>query len=243
MYHSIDHSGSVVSTVPEVFRRQIETLASAEVAVVPLEEILRLPANVSAVALTFDDGFENFGTTAWPVLRDHDLPCTLFVVAGRAGETNSWPHYVPEGIPEMPLLDWEAIGRLSEEGVTLGSHTLSHANLSSLSDGQLEAEVRGSAELITERTGTSPSTFAYPYGRRSSRATEAVRAVYEFACTADMAALVGGEDPHALPRIDTYYIRAAHLGTWGTMRLRFYLQLRRRIRDLRGRIESSSHGL
>ena len=89
-YHSIDESGSPISISEDVFRSQITWLAKGHVKVVPLETLMRMPASANAVALTFDDGFVNFGDVAAPLLADHGLPSTLFVVTDAAGRTNRW---------------------------------------------------------------------------------------------------------------------------------------------------------
>lgn len=235
-YHSIDGSGSVISTDGELFRRQIEALVARGVRVVPLETVPTLPAGADAVAVTFDDGFENFGSMAWPVLREHQLPVTLFVVTGHVGTTNSWDHLGHENVPELPLLDWEQLGRLAEEGVDIGSHTMSHADLPSLADDRLEEEVSGSADLLRERLGKAPRSLAYPFGRSSRRVAAAAGRTYERACTTDLRALEAGENDFALPRIDSYYLRRPGvLGRWGTPSQRSYLQLRRQMRHLRDR--------
>src|SRR5690606_21388666 len=89
-YHSVDPSASPISIDEAAFRAHVRWLASGRVRVVGLDELIALPPDTDAVSLTFDDAFENFATTAWPVLRDHGLPVTLFVVAGFAGRSNTW---------------------------------------------------------------------------------------------------------------------------------------------------------
>ena len=73
-YHSLDESGSVISTHPKNFERQMEALASGPARVVPLTEVLEHPA---AVAITFDDGFANFADHAVPVLERLSLAATV----------------------------------------------------------------------------------------------------------------------------------------------------------------------
>src|SRR5262245_53682892 len=76
-YHSIDDSGSVISVDAATFRAHIEWLVKQKIAVVPLDRLREMSDDTHAVALTFDDGFENFATGAWPVLRDYALPVTV----------------------------------------------------------------------------------------------------------------------------------------------------------------------
>src|SRR5581483_6893264 len=72
-YHSIDESGSVISVGRETFAAQAAWLASGRVRVTTVDELLALPPDADAVALTFDDGFQNFADTAVPVLERHGL--------------------------------------------------------------------------------------------------------------------------------------------------------------------------
>lgn len=232
-YHSIDPSASVVSLDPQTFGRHVEWLGSGSVHVSALAEILAQPTSGDSVALTFDDGFQNFRTEAWPRLRDRGLPVTLFVVSGRVGTTNVWENG-SSTVPQLPLLDWEALGRLADEGVTIGSHTGTHPNLERVSGAQLAAEIDGSAEEIERRLGVRPTLFCYPYGRTSVEAMGLVRQRYELATTTELRALDSSETPHMLPRLDAYYFRHPDtLASWGSGRFRARLWLRRQMRRIR----------
>jgi peptidoglycan/xylan/chitin deacetylase (PgdA/CDA1 family) len=239
-YHSIDPSGSAISVGEDVFREQVRWLASGAVRVSSLDELLRLPPDVDAVALTFDDGYENFGTVAAPLLADHGLPVTLFVVTDRAGGTNAWAgadHANGDRVPTLALLDWDAIGRLAEGGVALGSHTRTHPRLTGLRGAALAEEVAGSAERIAAMTGRRPVAFAYPYGSFDAAARDAVASAYALACTAELRPLRDDDDPHLLPRLDVYYFRSpGRLESWGTADFRRRLWLRAQARRVRRRL-------
>ena len=160
MYHSIDSSGSAISIDETAFRRHVDWLASGAVTVTSLDDLLKMSPDTDAVAVTFDDAFENFGSIGWPLLRERGLPVTIYVVTGRAGSSSDWNR--PLGLPDLPLLGWDALARLGEEGVSLGSHTKRHPRLPELESGRLTEEVSDSAIVIEERTGQSPTAFAYP---------------------------------------------------------------------------------
>jgi peptidoglycan/xylan/chitin deacetylase (PgdA/CDA1 family) len=205
------------------------------VRVLPLESLVRGEGDGPAMALTFDDAFVNFATHAAPLLAEYGLPATLFVPTGFVGRRNAWPGTGTAGIPELPLLDWEALGRLAQRGVTLGSHGRSHRALAGLAPGAVADEVEGSAEELFRRTGVRPRTFAYPYGSVDDAAAVQVRSAYHLGCTTALRPLRGGEDPARLPRIDAYYCRApGRLESWGTAHFRRYLRLRAVARTLRG---------
>jgi peptidoglycan/xylan/chitin deacetylase (PgdA/CDA1 family) len=235
-YHSVDDSGSPVSIAEPAFRRHVSWLATRGPRVVGVRELLRLPPHESAVALTFDDGFSNFGTLAWPVLRDHGLTATVYVPTDHAGGTNAWGNRSAPGIPTLPLLGWADLERLAQEGVRLGSHTCTHPHLTALSTAVLQEELERSANQLQARIGVRPDGLAYPYGSYDRRVSAAAAALYDHAVTADLRLLGAADDRHVLPRVDMYYLRANDLlAAWGTTRLRLYLGARagaRRVRTL-----------
>lgn len=236
-YHSIDPSGSVISVADSVFRRHVQWLGSGAVRVTGVEELLTLDPDDDAVAITFDDGFTNFASAAWPVLRDHGLPATVFVVTDRVGRTNAWSGHENPTIPELPLMDWDSLGRLVEEGVELGSHTRDHRGLTGLAPERLEDEVVGSADAIEERTGARPAGFAYPYGVIDRTAHRMVSDTYDWACTTEMSGLPAETEAHRLPRLDSYYYRSPGLlERWGSTSFRMHLWLRGEARRLRARV-------
>jgi len=232
-YHSIDRTGSVISISPEQFGRHVEWLVSSGIEVVPLAWLGSVGADRDAVALTFDDGFSNFATEAWPRLESHGFPATLFVATAHAGGTNGWESG-RHRVPVLPLLDWDALGRLAESGVELGSHSVTHPDLRHVAAGQLAEEAGNSAERIRAETGREAEAFAYPYGAHDARVATAVRAVYARAVTTEFREWSGREDAARLPRLDAWYFREpGRLERWGTASFRRFITMRRRLRGAR----------
>lgn len=233
-YHSIDPSGSVISVDPAAFRRHAEWLASSGPPVVPVSRLLELPGESEAIALTFDDAFENFGDVAWPILAEHELPATVFVVSERTGTTNDWRGVPEPEIPSLPLLDWGALGRLAEAGVEIGSHTCRHAALAGAGPGVLADELGRSADRIESEIGVRPRGLAYPYGSHDDDAVDAAGRVYDWACTTELAPVSAEDSPHRLPRLDAFYLRRpGQLEAWGTPWFRARLSVRRAARRAR----------
>jgi peptidoglycan/xylan/chitin deacetylase (PgdA/CDA1 family) len=88
MYHGVTNQQTSIVDWCQVrvedFRRQIEILAR-EYRVLPLHEVVERLRNGSPLpertaCLTFDDGFKNFYTHAWPILSQYQLPSTVFLV-------------------------------------------------------------------------------------------------------------------------------------------------------------------
>lgn len=239
-YHSIDPTDSVVSVRPAVFRRQVEWLARSGPPVVSVEQLLLLPPDRPAVALTFDDGFENFATHAWPVLRAHGMPVTLFVPTDWVGRESAWDACgLP--VPVLPLLGWDELSRLGEEGVELGSHTRSHPLLTRIDAARLADEMEGSAQRLAEACGRPPAGIAYPYGDVNATVTAAAAAHYRFGCTTRVQLLGAAPAPLLLPRLDAFYLRAPGLlELWGTMRFGWYVRARSGARRCRALLAGGS---
>jgi len=233
-YHSIDPSGSVISVDESTFRRHAEWLAASLTRVVGIAELLELPPEEDGVSLVFDDAFENLASVGWPILRDLGLPATVFVVTGHVGGSNAWGGRDDPTIPTLPLMSWDSIGRLAEEGLEIGSHTRLHPHLDEVDDARLEDEVAGAAADIEKQLGSRAAGFAYPYGDLDDRAVAAAGSVHEWACTADLDTLGAGAMPLRLPRLDAfYYRRPGQLEAWGTTTFRARLSVRRAARDAR----------
>jgi peptidoglycan/xylan/chitin deacetylase (PgdA/CDA1 family) len=233
-YHSLDDSGSAISVAPDVFRQHAAWLASGPVRVLSLEDLLSADSGVQAVALTFDDAFQNFASVAAPVLRQFDLPATLYVVTEHAGADNDWGGRGHPGIPRLPLLDWDTLGQLSEQGVALGNHTRTHPDLTRLSAAAMKDELHSAHEAIMARTGACPGSVAYPFGRENETVSTAASELYSVGVTTELRPLGSVEAFLRLPRLDMYYLRTAgQLETWGTRRFDQRLWLRRQARRLR----------
>lgn len=238
-YHSIDDSESPISVRPSVFAQHVEWLRSGRVRVTSIPELLAMPPDADAVALTFDDGFCNFATEAAPRLGG--LPVTLFVVTDYVGGSNDWRGHGAARVPTLPLLDWPALGRLAESGVTLGAHSRTHPDLTTLSPAAVRDEVSGSAHRLRAETGLTAELFAYPYGRMTPVVAAAVTGAFRWACTTELRGLRLSERPAELPRLDMYFLRQpGQIEGWGTPTFHAYLACRRILR--RGR-QLSSHAL
>jgi peptidoglycan/xylan/chitin deacetylase (PgdA/CDA1 family) len=239
-YHSVDETGSVISISERSFRRHVAWLAQTRVPVVPLEEITRVPPDEDAVAITFDDGLESFGRIAAPLLLEHGLPVTLFVVTDAVGSSNLWRGRQDPGIPVHSLLDWEQLGALREAGVRLGAHTCTHPRLTTLAGDALEREIVASKQRLARELGVDAQTFAYPYGAVNPAARDVVARTFHFGCTTRLAALASEETPAMLPRLDSYYLRSPDaLDAWGSRRFRMRLGLLAGARSVRGSLTGS----
>ncbi|MFJ1974850.1 polysaccharide deacetylase family protein [Streptomyces sp. NPDC087903] len=201
MYHSVGDCSDDpyrVTVTPDRLGRQLGWLARRGLRGVSMADLLAARAvggGRDLVGLTFDDGYADFLTDALPALRRRDFGATLFVLPGRLGGDNAWD---PLG-PRKPLLTADGIRGAAAEGVEIGSHGLTHVDLTAVDDLTLKSEVTGSRAVLSELTGTEIAGFCYPYGTIDRRAVDAVReAGYSYACAIDPGPLNG---PYALPRL------------------------------------------
>ncbi len=205
-YHSIDDSGSILSTRVDQLRDLLRGLDAEGAEVVDLPSLLALSDSRPAVALTFDDGYANFLTEAAPALAESGAPATVFVVAGRCGQRGDWDRQ-PPSFRDRALLSWSQIDELNRAGVRFGAHGMTHRSLRGLSPEETREEILNSKRTIEDRTGVEVDCFAYPYGEHTPTAAEIVADHFRIGVTTELA-YVGEEDvPEELPRIDSYYLK------------------------------------
>ena len=160
------------------------------------------------VHATFDDAFRSVHA-AVPALERTGVRATVFACAGFADDGR--PLDVPElrsvvaqARQEFETMRWDELRALSERGIEIGSHTVSHPHLPSLSDAELDRELIDSRAEIEDELALPCRYLAYPYGDEDGRVRAAARrAGYDAAF-----ALPGRREPvdrFALPRVDLYW--------------------------------------
>lgn len=237
-YHSIDESGSVISTRPEVFRRQMEFLSDKGYRAVSLGQMVaELTENSSpplkTVALTFDDGFQNFFSEAFPVLEKHGFRATVFLVTDHCGGHNDWAGNPPE-LPRSRLLDWPEIRQLNAGGIEFGVHTRTHPDLTKMSEPEIESEIAGAKTAIEDALGEKADTFAYPFGRFNPVVKRIAEKHFKAACSTNLGKVRRGSDLHSLERIDSYYLSSQRVfGKLPTRTFDRYMQIRQAMRSFK----------
>ncbi len=170
MYHRIADEGPSALDRWRVdtasFSRQLDYLADAGFRTVTLDEWRaaaerRTPLPGHAVVLTFDDGYVDFATNAWPLLEQHGFGAIVALVADRVGGVAEWDASYGE---PAPLLDWPAIRDLAAKGVDFASHSVSHTPLTALSLDDAARECARSRLVLERELGRAVSTFVYPHG-------------------------------------------------------------------------------
>jgi len=146
-----------------------------------------------SICLTFDDAFENLITNAFPILMELNLPATIFVVTGNLGTTPGWS--MPPGHPEKNerTMTWDQIKATSaNELFQFGSHTLTHPNLTHISDSCIQNELVESKNNLEEQLGTLVTGLALPYGAYDDRIIQMAQDVgYKRIFTLDHLPVIG----------------------------------------------------
>lgn len=146
---------------------------------------------------SFDDAFRS-AASVFPELRRLGVPVQVFVCTGyaRDGAPLRIPELADDDPQQLATMTWDELRDLD-----VGSHGVTHAHLTQLSEEELRRELVDSKEEIEDRLGRVCSEFAYPYGEHDQRVRAAVRAAgYERA----FGLVDDGNDPYATRRLDLY---------------------------------------
>ena len=185
---------------PALFEKHLRHLSRKGFSTIRLDSIFSQSGLAKPVILTFDDGFQDFEDTAFPMMQKVGMNGTVFLVSDFVGKTNAWDENI--GDVSYPLLGRESILRLHEQGVEFGSHTKSHPRLSSHDAVSQGGEIGGSKTELESMLGFPIETFCYPYGSYDENSLKLARAAgYRFAVTCDKGLNDGTEDPLRLKRI------------------------------------------
>ena len=171
MYHSVDPSTDYFMNVrPERFAAQMAYLKVSGRSVVSLSALALKLKNKEplggAIAITFDDGYRDNYTHAYPILQKHGFPATIFVTTDLIGKSDK--RNLPR-LSEGELIDMERSGLIDIE-----PHSMSHPKLTELTGETVRAEIVGSKERLEQLLGKTCSHFAYPFGSISSEAERIV---------------------------------------------------------------------
>jgi len=126
-----------------------------------------IPPSPRHVLLTFDDGCRSFFTQVLPLLEELKLKATIFPVAGYLGKSSSW-----DIMPLLAHLTKSEVREISDLGHEIGSHSLTHADLTYLGVSDLSAELTDSKKILEDVTGKEVTSLSFPYGNWSTRVWE-----------------------------------------------------------------------
>jgi len=198
VYHSVSDAEDFFAVTPKAFKQHVSYM-KAHADVVPLSKAFAVARGEvltrDSIAITFDDGYQDFVTTILPVLEEEGVPATVFVL----GEN---PHSSELGT-STPLLSIEEVEKLATNNlVSVQSHALTHRKLSRLTTDELLEEVKGARSYLQEITSVFPAYLAYPKGAFNKNVQAAlVDAGFEGAVSVIERGVRNGDDQYALPRV------------------------------------------
>lgn len=205
-YHSLDDHATPLSVPPSLFEIHMATVAAERCPTFTMAQVAdhlaaRRPFPPRAIAITFDDGFENVASVAASIMARYGLRGTVYIISGMVGRTTQWTDGEVE-LPPMPLLTWAQIKALQAERWEIGAHSVTHGFLTQCSQTDLRRELRESKATLEKRLGTQVEAFAYPQGDYDRRVvTETRLAGYTAATTVDQGRASLDDDPLRLPRL------------------------------------------
>jgi peptidoglycan/xylan/chitin deacetylase (PgdA/CDA1 family) len=177
-----------------------------------------------SVVLTFDVGaskFDDYSNIVIPALRRHHFHGLFFILASRTLETCDDP----------TITCWPKVKQWADEGViSMGSHSWSHIDYTTLSPEQIYLDAARSKALIEEKTGHPVLGICYPFDAPNPASYDLLKSLgYAFAVggytRADRSALFNDGSPYNLPRYYPYsgdyypIIGGTHGKTFGEMLL------------------------
>lgn len=155
-YHKVDNSFNSLAVSPADFEAQMQFLEKQGYHTISPDELYNalteggeLPPN--PVLITFDDGYVDNYTNAYPILKAHNMKATIFVVPGFTNVNKGY-------------LTWDQMLEMEQNGITIESHTMNHKPLEGLSDDQIRAELKDSKQRLESRLGHPVEFLAYPTG-------------------------------------------------------------------------------
>lgn len=149
------------------------------------------------VVITFDDGFDEVFTTAYPFLLRRRMPFTIYLsTAYMGGEQMQWPGGANDGSGRG--LTWQQLQIMQDSGLmTVGNHTHEHVHAAWLDVEQLDR----CTEAIEANLRVTPEHFAYPWGEPDRRAEELLDGRFRTSAVVSVGRVLTGYNPLRLNRL------------------------------------------
>lgn len=156
------------------------------------------------VVLTFDDGYKDNYTNAFPILKKYGFKGVIYLLGTL--KYNKWDVDNPKN-PEkrFSLMDDNEILEMQEYGIEFGGHSMTHSKMSQIPKDIAEQEIIESRDILEQKLGKKMACFAYPYGDRDQGVRDFVKnAGYEFGVATDSGDISFQEDLYNIRRIGIF---------------------------------------
>lgn len=174
MYHYVgnnpdptDRQRDTLSISPDRFEEQLSWLAANGYSPITLDTLYGLFSKKEIISkpivLTFDDGYIDFYTTAFPILRKYNFRAVSFIITGLAGTSF--------------YMSWDQIKEINSTGlVSFQAHTINHPSLPALSYTDKLYQLTTSKNTLEQQLGTKVNFISYPYGSSDADTARAAQA-------------------------------------------------------------------
>lgn len=182
MYHSIGENNEFFTVKRALFEEQMQYLKQNHFNVIKLDSLLKIDKSQrlkKTVAITFDDGYEDNYTNAFPTLKKYNFPATIFVSTAFIGK-----NMIARKGTDLKILSEEEMKEMHKSGlIEIGSHSHNHPKLTSLKDKEVENEFAVSQKVVQDLLGYVPKSFAYPKGNFDERVGQITSRFFDIAVT------------------------------------------------------------
>lgn len=200
MYHSVNPLAlpeNRIAVSVDNFERQMHFLKKHHYNVLTLERLADLIKHKKKIpprtlSITFDDGYKDNYTYAFPILKKYNLPATIFIIVNEVGRQQG------------DRLSWQEIKIMQDSGlVTFGSHTLGSEPLINIkSEEEIKRQIADSKKILEEKLGKRVVAFSYPEGRFNDKIRQLVMdSGYELAVATNPGKKFPNNDIFALKRL------------------------------------------
>lgn len=193
-YHSIENStNNELLLAPEKFRTQLKYLKDNGYTPLTMDELygfLKEKKSIpeKSVVITFDDGYRDNYTNAFPILKEFNFKATIYVISD----------YINDGL----YMTKEQIKEMSDWGIDIQSHTAKHEDLSKLKLDQQYDTMKSSKETLEKIIGKNVDYIAYPFGKHNNDTKKAAeKAGYKLGFSLEGGLTDRGDNPYNLDRI------------------------------------------
>jgi peptidoglycan/xylan/chitin deacetylase (PgdA/CDA1 family) len=184
-----------LSVAPDLFAQHLDRLREEGYTTIRLDDLLLhltqdAPLPAKPVILTFDDGYRDNYTNAFPLLRDRGMTAIFFIVTD----------FIDLQRPEY--LSWEMVREMYAGGMSIQSHGRNHASLKGRDDDYLIWQALGSLETIEYELGVRPRFISYPAGQYDENTIKIFQSAHYWAgVTTVQGATHSNEDLFELRRV------------------------------------------
>jgi peptidoglycan/xylan/chitin deacetylase (PgdA/CDA1 family) len=194
-YHRFGYENNTLFVTPENFSKQMGYLERRSYRVISLTELAEgiksnkiFPHNT--VVITIDDGYKDNFIYAYPILKKHNFPATIFIIPSRIGKKNDF-------------MNWQDVKIVLRDKILIGAHTINHAFLPSIKEkSALWNEIKGCKKEIENITRSRVDHFCYPLGFFNDEVKRLVEeAGYMSACSTNRGKYRSNKDVYQLNRV------------------------------------------